>query len=114
MPPSTPASASPEERKPLLEVRDLRVSFRTERGLLRAVGGISFRIDTHEIVGVVGESGSGKTTLGLAILRLIASEGPITYLGRRIDGLGSRQMRPRPSTWPWSLCELRGKGSAKR
>ena len=71
MPPSTPASASPEERKPLLEVRDLRVSFRTERGLLRAVGGISFRIDTHEIVGVVGESGSGKTVSLMSVMGLI-------------------------------------------
>ena len=54
MPPSTPASASPDGQKPLLEVRDLTVSFRTEHGLLHAVGGISFSIDTHEIVGVVG------------------------------------------------------------
>jgi microcin C transport system ATP-binding protein len=43
---------------------------------------------------VVGESGSGKTTLGLAILRLIHSEGPIVYLGRRIDGFDSGDMRP--------------------
>ena len=47
-----------------------------------------------QTLGVVGESGSGKTTLGLAILRLIASEGPIVYLGRAIDGLASRAMRP--------------------
>ncbi len=47
-----------------------------------------------ETLGVVGESGSGKTTLGLALLRLIASEGPIVYLGRRIDGLDSKAMRP--------------------
>jgi microcin C transport system ATP-binding protein len=43
---------------------------------------------------VVGESGSGKTTLGLAILRLIRSQGPIAYLGRRIDGLDAAAMRP--------------------
>jgi microcin C transport system ATP-binding protein len=42
----------------------------------------------------VGESGSGKTTLGLAMLRLISSEGPIVYLGQRLDGLGSKDMRP--------------------
>ena len=47
-----------------------------------------------QTVGVVGESGSGKTTLGLAILRLIRSEGPIAYLGRRIDGLNTAAMRP--------------------
>jgi len=47
-----------------------------------------------QTVGVVGESGSGKTTLGLAILRLIRSQGPILYCGRAIDGLGVKQMRP--------------------
>jgi len=47
-----------------------------------------------ETVGVVGESGSGKTTLGLAILRLTASQGPVVYLGRRIDGLSANAMRP--------------------
>ena len=45
-------------------------------------------------MGVVGESGSGKTTLGLAILRLIRSEGPVSYLGRRIDGLDTAALRP--------------------
>ena len=47
-----------------------------------------------ETLGVVGESGSGKTTLGLAILRLVSSEGPIVYMGRRLDGLDQRAMRP--------------------
>ena len=47
-----------------------------------------------QTLGVVGESGSGKTTLGLALLRLISSEGPIVYLGKRIDGFGSGEMRP--------------------
>jgi microcin C transport system ATP-binding protein len=45
-------------------------------------------------VGVVGESGSGKTTLGLAILRLVASEGPVVFLGNRIDGLRAKEIRP--------------------
>jgi microcin C transport system ATP-binding protein len=40
-----------------------------------------------ETLGVVGESGSGKTTLGLALLRLISSDGPIVFLGRNIQGL---------------------------
>jgi microcin C transport system ATP-binding protein len=43
---------------------------------------------------VVGESGSGKTTLGLAILRLVSSEGPIVFLGKRLDGLRAGQIRP--------------------
>jgi microcin C transport system ATP-binding protein len=42
----------------------------------------------------VGESGSGKTTLGLAILRLISSEGPVVFLGKRLDGLRAGEIRP--------------------
>ncbi|HST95750.1 MAG TPA: ATP-binding cassette domain-containing protein, partial [Microvirga sp.] len=68
--------------------------FRSTVGHVKAVDGVSVRIRKGETVGVVGESGSGKTTLGLAILRLISSEGPILYLGNRIDGLGAGAMRP--------------------
>ena len=47
-----------------------------------------------ETLGVVGESGSGKTTLGLALLRLISSDGPIVFLGHDIQGLRFKAMRP--------------------
>ena len=47
-----------------------------------------------ETLGVVGESGSGKTTLGLALLRLISSDGPIVFLGQDIQGCGFKEMRP--------------------
>ena len=47
-----------------------------------------------QTLGVVGESGSGKTTLGLALLRLISSDGPIAYVGKRIDEYDSAEMRP--------------------
>jgi oligopeptide transport system ATP-binding protein len=47
-----------------------------------------------ETLGVVGESGSGKTTLGLALLRLISSDGPIVFLGQEIQGLRFKEMRP--------------------
>jgi len=74
------------------------VSFRTERGLLRAVGGISFRVDTHEIVGVVGESGSGKTVSLMSVMGLVNDpnamiEGSILYKGRELVGLSQRQLR---------------------
>src|SRR5260370_33279796 len=59
-------------------------------------GGGGGRIVIHqgETLGVVGESGSGKTTLGLAILRLISSDGPIVFLGSKIAGLTFKKMRP--------------------
>jgi len=47
-----------------------------------------------ETIGIVGESGSGKTTLGLAILRLISSDGPIVFMGKPIQGLKFKEMRP--------------------
>jgi len=85
----------------VLEARDVRVHFPTRRGLLRrtigaikAVDGVSLKLRRGETIGVVGESGSGKTTLGLAVLRLIRSQGPIVYLGQRIDGLSFKAMRP--------------------
>jgi microcin C transport system ATP-binding protein len=85
----------------IVEVRDLRVWFPIKAGLLRrtvghvkAVDGVTITVREGQTLGVVGESGSGKTTLGLAILRLISSEGPILYLGNRIDALGAGAMRP--------------------
>jgi microcin C transport system ATP-binding protein len=61
---------------------------------VKAVDGLSMKLRAGETLGVVGESGSGKTTLGLAILRLLSSKGPIAYVGKRIDGLTNKQMRP--------------------
>ncbi len=85
----------------IVETQNLKVWFPIRRGFLRrtvghvkAVDGISLDVREGQTVGVVGESGSGKTTLGLAILRLIRSEGPVSYLGRRIDGLNSAALRP--------------------
>jgi microcin C transport system ATP-binding protein len=74
----------------LLTIRNLQVTF----GGTQAVDRINLSVKPGEVVGVVGESGSGKTTLGLAILRLVQSEGPVVFLGNRIDGLRSRDIRP--------------------
>lgn len=99
-PKGLPAPANPNA-KPVLTGENIRVWFPIKRGFMRktighvkAVDGISLTVREGETVGVVGESGSGKTTLGLALLRLIRSEGPIAYLGKRIDGLESKHMRP--------------------
>ncbi|MBC8051060.1 MAG: ABC transporter ATP-binding protein, partial [Chitinophagales bacterium] len=58
------------------------------------VDGLSLKLRAGQTLGVVGESGSGKTTLGLAILRLVTSQGKIAYVGRRLDGLNAKAMRP--------------------
>ncbi len=57
--------------QPLLEVRDLSVSFQTENGIVRAVDRLSLSVGLGEVVGVVGESGSGKTVSMMAVMRLI-------------------------------------------
>ncbi len=89
------------DAKPIVTGENIRVWFPIKRGFFRrtighvkAVDGISLSVREGQTVGVVGESGSGKTTLGLALLRLIRSEGPIAYLGQRIDGLSVKEMRP--------------------
>jgi len=99
--PKGSAPADDPGRRVLIETNDLRVWFPIKTGLLRrtsgyikAVDGVTMTLREGQTVGVVGESGSGKTTLGLALLRLISSEGPIVFLGRRIDGLGNAAIRP--------------------
>ncbi|MGJ4859338.1 ABC transporter ATP-binding protein [Labrys sp. KB_33_2] len=82
----------------MLSVRDLRVSFRTDDGLVRAIDGVSFDLAEGEILGVVGESGSGKTVSLLAVMGLITDpnariEGSIRYKGRELVGLPARELR---------------------
>jgi peptide/nickel transport system ATP-binding protein len=83
---------------PLLEVRDLVVEFPTRRGILRALDGVSFGIDSGEILGVVGESGAGKSLTGAAIVGLLErpgriASGEILLDGKRIDNLPAEAMR---------------------
>nr|WP_298107820.1 ABC transporter ATP-binding protein [uncultured Pseudomonas sp.] len=87
--------------EPLLEVDDLRVWFPIKKGLLRrtvdyvkAVDGIDFRLPRGQTLGIVGESGSGKSTLGLAILRLLGSQGAIRFQGQALEGLSQHEVRP--------------------
>ncbi len=97
-----PDPAPPQPAAPLiLETKDLKVWFPIRRGVLRktvghvkAVDGVSVTLRRGETLGVVGESGSGKTTLGLALLRLISSDGPIVFMGNTLQGLRFKQMRP--------------------
>lgn len=85
----------------VMRAEQLRVWFPIKKGLMRrtvdhvkAVDGIDIRVREGQTVGVVGESGSGKTTLGLALLRLISSDGEIQFENRQIQDLNSSQMRP--------------------
>jgi microcin C transport system ATP-binding protein len=91
----------PDGAPEVARTEHLKVWFPIQTGLLRrttgyvkAVNDASLSVRAGETVGIVGESGSGKTTLALAILRLTPSEGPISFLGNRIDTLRGRGMRP--------------------
>jgi microcin C transport system ATP-binding protein len=93
---------TPSPHAPLVIAAErLKVHFPIQRGLLRrtvghvrAVDGVDLNVRRGQTVGVVGESGSGKTTLGLALLRLIRSEGAIRFHDQDIQGWASRRLRP--------------------
>jgi microcin C transport system ATP-binding protein len=99
--PSGPALPADPKAEEILATRELRVWFPIKGGFwgrtrsyIKAVDGVSLSLRKGQTLALVGESGSGKTTIGLALLRLIRSKGSIVYLGRDIDGLSARQMRP--------------------
>ncbi|MGI9463100.1 MAG: ABC transporter ATP-binding protein, partial [Aestuariivirgaceae bacterium] len=99
-----PKGAPPhaDHSKPaVIEADTLKVWFPIKRGFFRktvghikAVDGVNIQVREGQTLGVVGESGSGKTTLGLALMRLVQSEGRIAYLGSQINGFDARAMRP--------------------
>jgi len=83
----------------VLAVRDLVTEFRTDRGVVRAVDGVSFEIPARGTLGVVGESGCGKSVTALSIMRLVASppgriaSGKIEYAGKDLLALPLDEMR---------------------
>ncbi len=84
--------------EPLLEVQDLRVSFRTRRGVARAVDGLSFSLQPGEVLGVVGESGSGKSVSMMSMLKLIRDpnctvEGSARFRGQDLIKMSDSQLR---------------------
>jgi len=83
---------------PLLEVRNLKVSFRTEDGTVQAVDGVSLTLAEGETLGIVGESGSGKSVTMMSVMRLITDpnarfEGEVFYKGRDLMALTQDQIR---------------------
>jgi peptide/nickel transport system ATP-binding protein len=83
---------------PLLRVRDLRVEFPTDDGLVKAVDGLSFDVHRNEVVGIVGESGSGKSVTSMSILGLLPKTAKITgsiqLEGQEILGAGDKVLQP--------------------
>ncbi|MDF1509486.1 ABC transporter ATP-binding protein [Robertmurraya sp. DFI.2.37] len=87
------------EKRPLLEVKNLKTHFHTERGQITAVDGITFHLNEGEIVGVVGESGCGKSVMSQSIMRLYDEkytakyEGEILFQGENLLNLSKAMMQ---------------------
>ena len=90
----------PEDAPEIVRTEHLKVWFPIQKGLLRrtvghvkAVNDASMSVRAGETLGIVGESGSGKTTMALAIMRLIASEGEIVFMGQDVRQWSTRELR---------------------
>jgi len=86
-----------DAKAPLIQVNDLSMQYPGKRGReeAKAVDGVSFKIQKHEILGLVGESGSGKSTLGRCLLRLLSpTAGSIRLKGQELCGLSQGEMKP--------------------
>ena len=82
----------------LLEVRDLHTSFFTDAGEVKAVNGVSFKLDRGKVLGIVGESGSGKSVTVYSIMQILAPagrivSGSIMFDGQELVGAGEKVMR---------------------
>jgi len=90
-----------DDADPLLEVKQLRVWFPITGGVfkrvvshVKAVTNMAFTLKQGHSIGLVGESGSGKSTTGMAILKLLSSEGSVSYQGVELQGLDRKAMLP--------------------
>jgi oligopeptide/dipeptide ABC transporter ATP-binding protein len=91
--------SDPGDAIPLLDVRELRTTFHTEEGVVRAADGVSFTLEAGETLALVGESGSGKSVTALSILRLVQGPrgrieaGEVRLRGRDLLGISEREMQ---------------------
>jgi oligopeptide/dipeptide ABC transporter ATP-binding protein len=98
LPQSGPSGPVDEASAPLLQVRDLHVSFPMEFNTIYAVQGLSLEVRPGERVGVVGESGSGKSITALSVMQMVPSPGKITggqifFAGQELTGLSRKGIR---------------------
>ena len=111
--PATPTAPASEAHgtgsgEPLLVVEDLHTSFRTTRGTVRAVDGVSFEVHPGTTLGIVGESGSGKTVLSRSIMGLLPARdvvrsGTVTFGGRTLTEMSDTELR---SVWGAELSMI--------
>ena len=89
-------------KPPLLDIRNLSIGYRTERGVVSAVDDVSLHIPRGASVGLVGESGSGKSTIAMGLMRLLPANavvsGEMRFDGTDLAGLPERQLN---RTWRW-------------
>lgn len=95
---ATATSSAASSRTPLLEVRNLKVYFPIDEGVVKAVDDVSFTIHEGETLGIVGESGSGKSVTALTVMRILASNGrimggQILFRGRDLLTLPEKEMQ---------------------
>ncbi|MCI6173847.1 MAG: ABC transporter ATP-binding protein [Clostridiales bacterium] len=91
------ARTANDEKTPILEVRNLHTSFTTDKGEVRAVNGVNFKLFPGTTLGIVGESGSGKSVTAYSIMRILEQNGHITegqvlYRGEDITRYSEKQM----------------------
>src|SRR5688572_10408049 len=82
-----PRSEAVRPATEVLNVENLRVAYHTPKGSVRAVGGVSFDLESGQRLGLVGESGSGKSTIALSLLRMIKPPGKIEEGSIVLDGI---------------------------
>ena len=81
----------------LLELKDVKTFFKTKRGIVKAVNGVSYSLDSGKVLGLVGESGSGKSVSAMSVLRLLddngyIESGDITFDGKDLVHLSKSDM----------------------